>query len=165
VADALLEIDEARAELEAPAVTTAPKRVLRLLPWIAAVGLLALLAIWLLQPKPEERMLQVEVSAPPGHTFVTSNFGRYAVSPDRSKVAFIAISADGKRSLWVRPLDASQAIRLPGTQGALGPFWDPTSRWVAFGANGKLQKIDVGRPVAGALRCIGGSLGGDLEMG
>jgi hypothetical protein len=27
----------------------------------------------------------------------------------------------------------------------------PTSRWVAFGATGKLQKIDVGRPVAAAF--------------
>jgi hypothetical protein len=83
VADALLEIDEARAEPEAPGVTAAPKRVLRLLPWIAAVGLLALAlpAIWLLLPKPEERMPQVEVSAPPGHTFVTSNWGRYAFHP------------------------------------------------------------------------------------
>jgi len=130
VADALLETDEARAEPEAPAVTAAPKRVLRLLPWTAAVGLLALAlpAIWLLRPKPEDRMLQVEVSAPPGHTFVTSNWGRNAISPDGSKVAIIAISADGKRSLWLRPLDATAAIPLPGTEGAFGQFWDPTSR-------------------------------------
>jgi hypothetical protein len=43
----------------------------------------------------------------------------------------------------VRPLPASAAIRLPGTEGALGPFWDPTSRWIAFAANGYLQKIEV----------------------
>jgi serine/threonine protein kinase/Tol biopolymer transport system component len=141
---ALLEIDEARAEPEAPAVTAAPKPMLRLFPWIAAALLaLALPASWLLRPKPEERMLQLEVTAPPGHTFGTSTLYRYAISPDGSKLAFIAISADGKRSLWVRPLDATGAIRLPGTEGAIGPFWDPTSRWIAFGADSKLQKIDV----------------------
>jgi Tol biopolymer transport system component len=80
---------------------------------------------------------------PPGHTFGASFYSRYAISSDGSKLAFIAISADAKHSLWVRPLDASQAIRLPGTEGTIGPFWDPTSRWIAFGANGKLQKIDV----------------------
>jgi len=141
---ALMEIDEARAEPESPAKTAAPKPVSRLLPWIAAALLaLALPASWLLRPKPEERMLQFEVSAPPNHTFGTLNYSRFAISPDGSKVAFIAYSADGKRSLWVRPLDASEAIRLPGTEGALSPFWDPTGRWIAFSANGKLQKIEV----------------------
>src|SRR6516165_3848784 len=42
VADALLEIDEAQAEPEAPTVTAAPKPMSRFLPWIAAVVLLAL---------------------------------------------------------------------------------------------------------------------------
>jgi Tol biopolymer transport system component len=122
-----------------------PKPILRLFPWIAAVVLLALAlpAIWLLRPQPEERMLQFEVYAPPGYTFGTSNIYRYAISPDGSKLAFVATSADGRRSLWIRPLPASAAIRLPETEGALGPFWDPSSRWIAFGANGKLQKIEV----------------------
>jgi serine/threonine protein kinase len=140
---AVMEIDEAEAEPEAPAVTAAPKRISRLFPWIGAVVLLALPALWLMRQKPEERLLQLEVSAPPSYTFGPSNTSRYAISPDGSKLAFVATSADGKRSLWVRPLEAEQAIRLPGTEGAFGPFWDPSSRWIAFGANGKLQKIDV----------------------
>jgi Tol biopolymer transport system component len=145
IGDAVMEIDEAQAEPEAHAVTAASTPALRLFPWITAALLaLALPAVWLLRPKPEERMLQLEVTAPPGLTFGTSNdYRRYAISPDGSKVAFVAISADGKRSLWVRPLHASEAVRLPGTEGAIGPFWDPTSRWIAFGANGKVQKIDV----------------------
>jgi Tol biopolymer transport system component len=143
VGDVLLEIGEARAEPEAPAVTARPKPMSRLLPWITVVLALALPAIWLLRPKPEERLLQFEVSAPLGYTFGTSNIYRYSISPDGSKVAFVATSADGKRSLWVRPLHASAAVRLAGTEGAVGPFWDPTSRWIAFGANGKLQKIEV----------------------
>jgi Tol biopolymer transport system component len=142
IGDALLEIGEARAEPEAAAVSASPKPVSRFLPWITAVVLApALLAIWLLRPKPEERMLQVEVSAPPGYTFSLGY--NYAISPDGSKLAFVASAGDGKRSLWVRRLDASEAIRLAGTEGAVTPFWDPTGRWIAFGANGKVQKIDV----------------------
>jgi Tol biopolymer transport system component len=136
---ALLEIDEPP---EKPVVT---KPASHLLPWIAAVVLLALAlpATWLLRPKPEDRLLQFDVYAPPGHTFGTASVFRYAISPDGSKLAFIATAADGKRSLWVRPLEAAQAVPLTGTEGAIGPFWDPTSRWIAFGANGKLLKIDV----------------------
>jgi hypothetical protein len=154
---ALLEIDEARAEPEAPAVTASPKPTLRLFPWIAATVLLALTqpAIWLLRRQPEERMLQFEVSAPPGYTFGTSNIYRYAISPDGSKLAFIATSADGKRSLWVRPLDASAVIRLPGTEGAIGPFLGPNQPvgcvWSKReGAEDRCQR----RPTASALRCI-----------
>jgi len=161
IADALLEIDEARAEPEAPAVTGSPKPVSRFLPWITVVLALALPAVWLLRPKLEERMLQFEVYAPSGYTLGTSNIYRYAISPDGSKLAFVATSADGKRSLWVRPLDASAAIRLPETEGALGPFWDPTSRWIAFGANGKLQKIEVtgSQPQVLCQTMVGATLG------
>jgi serine/threonine protein kinase/Tol biopolymer transport system component len=140
---ALMEIDDAQVEHEAPAATPAPKPMSRLIPWIAAAVLLALLAIWLLRLQPEERMLQVEISAPPGYTFGTTKPGRFAISPDGNKLAFVATSADGKSSLWVRPLDASHAVRLPGTEDAFGPFWDPTCRWIAFNANGKVQKIEV----------------------
>jgi serine/threonine protein kinase/Tol biopolymer transport system component len=144
IADARIEIDEVQAQPEGPAVSAAPKSVWRLFLWIAAALLaLALPAMLVLRLKPEERLLQLEISAPPGYTFGTTNLGRYAISPDGSKVAFIAGSADGKRSLWVRPLAANAAIRLPGTEGAVGPFWDPTSHWLAFEANGKLQKIEV----------------------
>src|SRR6516162_5598156 len=65
IVDARLEIDEAGAEPEGPPVT-APKPVWRLSPWItAAVLALALPAVWLLRPQPEDSMLQFEVSAPP----------------------------------------------------------------------------------------------------
>src|SRR6516165_2417582 len=66
---AVLEIDEAPAEPEAPAVTARPKPVSRFLPWITVVLALALPAVWFLRPQPGERLLQLEVSAPPGYTF------------------------------------------------------------------------------------------------
>jgi serine/threonine protein kinase len=159
IGDAVMEIDEAQAEPESHAVTAASKPALRLFPWIAAALLaLALPAVWLLRPKPEQHLLQAEISAPPGQTFGTTNLSRYAISPDGSKVAFIATSADGKRPLWVRPLAGSAAIRLSGTEGAIGPFWDPTSHWIAFGANGSLQKIEVTGSQAQTL-CVA-SIGG-----
>src|SRR5215831_3316883 len=144
IADALIEINEAAEEPEAPAVPAAPKPVSRLFPWIVAALLaLALPAIWLLGLKPEERMLQFEVFPPPGHTFGRTTLFLYSISPDGRKLAFVATSTDGKRTLWVRPLNAAQATQLPGTDGAIAPFWDPASRWIAFVSNGRLQRIDL----------------------
>jgi Tol biopolymer transport system component len=70
------------------------------------------------------------------------------VSPDGLFIAFTASNDEGKRELWVRPLDADQAQPLPGTEGALLPFWSPDGRSIAYFANGKLFKVEAagGRP-------------------
>jgi hypothetical protein len=49
----------------------------------------------------------------------------------------------GQGRLAIRPFDADQARDLPGTEGAVGVFWSPDSRFMAFFADGKLKKMDV----------------------
>jgi Tol biopolymer transport system component len=81
--------------------------------------------------------------------------GPPAVSPDGRHIAFIA-NVDGKTGLWIRDLDSPTPHLLAGTEGAIGPFWSPDSRYVGFGADGKLRKIDVtGRPAVDNLRRAG----------
>jgi len=65
-----------------------------------------------------------------------------ALSPDGRYLAFVA-SAGSTSSLWLRPLDSLTANRIVGTEGAIGPFWSPDSRSVAFFANGKLKRVGV----------------------
>ena len=85
---------------------------------------------------------------------------RVTVSPDGLRVVFIATNADGKRLLWVRPLESLTAQPLTGTDGAISPFWSPDSRFIGYFANGKLFKIDAagGRPQA--LCDVGENRGG-----
>ena len=66
---------------------------------------------------------------------------RFAVSPDGRRLAFVA-RTDKTQRLWVRPLDASSARSLDGTDGATMPFWSADSRFVGFFAGGKLKRID-----------------------
>ena len=76
--------------------------------------------------------------------------GRFALSPDGRRLAFVARrGGTGQPLLWVRPLNAVAAQSLAGTEGATYPFWSPDSRFVAFLARGKLKKIDVagGEPI------------------
>jgi serine/threonine protein kinase len=70
------------------------------------------------------------------------------VSPDGSRLVFVATTLDGKRLLWIRPLDSLTAQPLAGTEGAMSPFWSPDGRFIGYFANGKLHKIDAsgGRP-------------------
>jgi Tol biopolymer transport system component len=69
--------------------------------------------------------------------------GSIAVSPDGTKLAFASIGIDGTTSLWVRDLEALAARQLPGTEGALHPFWAPNGRSLGFFAAGKLKTIRV----------------------
>ena len=66
-----------------------------------------------------------------------------ALSPDGTRLAFVASSSDEKHRLYVRPLDQLQATVLPGTEGAESPFFSPDDRWLGFFADGKLKKTAV----------------------
>ncbi len=64
------------------------------------------------------------------------------VSPDGRKVAFIADDEKGNRVLWVRSLDGLETERLPGTEGALSPFfWSPDSKGIGFLTATQLKKV------------------------
>jgi len=75
--------------------------------------------------------------------FIGTGGGPVTVSPDGRRLAFVATNADGKSLLWVRSLDALAALPLPGTEGAVFPFWSPDSRFIGFFSDGKLKKIDA----------------------
>src|SRR5579864_339118 len=107
----------------------------------AALFLLAgvLLAVTHLSERtPEQRVIRFEVPAPENATFV----GAAAVSPDGRRLAFVARDSGGTR-LWIRELDSFTARPLAGTEGARSPFWSPDSRYLGFGADGRLKRIEA----------------------
>src|ERR1700686_669679 len=66
-----------------------------------------------------------------------------ALSPDGTKLAFVATATGGSPQLWVRPLDSTAAQPLAGTEDASFPFWSPDNRSLGFFAQGKLRIIDA----------------------
>ncbi|MFN2597248.1 MAG: protein kinase [Pyrinomonadaceae bacterium] len=119
--------------------------------WIGVCALLLVAAAWLAlahlsRAQPVARTVRLALATPDKVTLPS----RVTVSPDGSRVVFIANSPDGKRLLWVRPLDSLTPQPLAGTEDAAAPFWSPDSRFVGYFADGKLFKIDAagGRPQA-----------------
>jgi len=112
----------------------------RALPWVLLAAAI-LFAAWLvLQPKPSQSVIRFPISPPENGEF--QNGGAMSISPDGRMLAFVATPGPGKpRVLWARPLDSLTAEPLPGTEGALFPFWSPDSRKIGFFAGGKVQVV------------------------
>ncbi len=126
--------------MEAGPVATVPTQKARL-PWIlaaaAALAAIAIAALHFAALKPAPPETRVDIVTP-----ATSSPASFAVSPDGRRVAYVA-SPGGASRLFVRPLDSTSAQSLPGTEGALNPFWSPDSRSLGFFADQKLKRIDL----------------------
>ena len=151
IADARLEIDEARNEaapVVSPSTFPAHSRRREFL-WATAalvffVTTAALGLRTLFNAAPEAAMVRFEVAAPQGARIDRTST---ALAPDGRRVAFVA-TFESKALLWVRPLDASSAQPIPGTEDASRPFWSPDGQHIAFFAQGKIKRVAAtGGPV------------------
>jgi eukaryotic-like serine/threonine-protein kinase len=145
----------------ATAATAAPRR-LPVLLWLSiAIALLAVAGLtWMLarRPAPTKRM-QFALAVPD-----EMSISHMALSRDGSMLVFVSPEeSSALPMLYVQRVGSSSVTLLPGTQGASYPFWSPDGAYVAFFANGKLQKMAVsgGTPqvLATALAGRGGSWG------
>jgi len=85
---------------------------------------------------------------------------RLAISPDGARLVYAA-----NQRLYVRSLNAFDAVELPGTQGASMPFFSPDGEWIGFFSIGNLKKIPVngGSPlnICDISNALGASWGKD----
>ena len=117
---------------------------------IVCVALAAFGGYWWSKRTENPQPFHAEIPPPDKFPFnVTGdNAGMPVLSPQGDQMAFVAHSANAQ-FLWVRSLKGDNAQQLEGTQGAMHPFWSPDGRFVAFFANGKLNKIAAsGGPVS-----------------
>jgi eukaryotic-like serine/threonine-protein kinase len=119
-----------------------PRKAQWLWPAVAAVLLLssgALAFVHFREKPPVIVPMRFEI-LPPAKTTINT----FVVSPDGRKLILDVRGADGRSSLWIRPMDSLQARELPGTEGATpDPEWSPDSQYVAFSSAGNLKKIDI----------------------
>ena len=139
----------------------APRRVPILLWLSIALALAAVAAVtWFVarRPVPMTRM-QFALAVPD-----EMSISHMALSRDGSMLVFVSPEeSSALPMLYVQRVGSSSVTLLPGTQGASYPFWSPEGAYVAFFANGKLQKMAIsgGTPqaLATALAGRGGSWG------
>ena len=157
--DVKLELEWIAAEKPsvAPAIAPGASRRKERLLWsagiLAALILGGLAAALLFHPSQSSRVIRAVINPPPKTSMnLLGDFaGPPIVSPDGSTIAFTATSSDGKIALWVRPSDSLDARMLPGTEGAIFPFWSPDGNALGFFAENKLKIIDLNNSSAQVL--------------
>jgi eukaryotic-like serine/threonine-protein kinase len=154
-------VSEAASAGSASPSTATPFKFRERLAWIVAAALaLVCLAMGIGLKRPvqlHEQVLRSSLLAPPGTSFLPYNF---AIAPNGSRVAFVALGSDGLTSLWIRGLSSANAQQLSGTQGAIFPFWSPDSLHVGFFAQGRLKTVDLVNSAVQSLTDVAAGFGG-----
>jgi eukaryotic-like serine/threonine-protein kinase len=137
----------AMAEPAPPGKATSHRRFVL---WSAIAALAAILigiGVWNLRPSRQApaQVSRIASILPPGQLLAGLEAGlAIALSPDGTQLAYVARQG-GAQQLYLRPLGGLEARVVPGSEGAIEPFFSPDGRWVGFFAGGKLKKA----PVAG----------------
>jgi eukaryotic-like serine/threonine-protein kinase len=132
-------------------VPEAPARAVSRMRWLwpsVAAGLLAVVAVFALtlrKAPPVAPEVRSQIPQPAGLTF---NPGTQAtISPDGKWLAFPAQGPDKVSRMYVRSIDSLDVRPLPGSEGiptlSPPPLWSHDSRFIVYGAQGKLKKSEI----------------------
>ncbi len=124
------------------------------------------LAVWKLKPSPApapQPVTRTVINLPPGQQLAGLDSGpAVALSPDGTYLAYVARQG-GTQQLYLRAMDSLEAKPIPGTEGAVAPFFSPDGQWLGFFAGQKLKKVSVNGgaalTLANAVRPGGASWG------
>ncbi|HJR58897.1 MAG TPA: protein kinase [Vicinamibacterales bacterium] len=146
----------------APAPARRPSLGSRLVwPAVLAVGVMAVAVAWAwpargVRETPREMRLSV---LPPAGLELAGDAAdfdpEFAVSPDGSRIALIAVTRQGHRSLWVRDFASVIPREVPGTRTARRPFWSPDGRWIGYMTDAGLARV---APESGSPNAIPSSV-------
>lgn len=157
--DARIEMEDA---LTAPATAEpavaaigAGKGWRRTLLWglfgLAVGAIVASIAVWNLKPLPPPAprpMARLILALSPAERLAGLDRPAVALSPDGTHLVYVGSRGDSEQ-LYLRAMDEPEGKPIPGTEGALNPFFSPDGRWVGFFAANKLKKVSTsgGAPV------------------
>jgi len=149
IGDGRILLDGGDGDAESPA-KPAVRPQARLVPW-AVAALFAILAVaaviawapWRADPQKPLVRLEVDLGADVALSAMAQSSSTLSLSPDGTRLVYLASVAGAPSRLYTRRLDQAKANELPGTQGATGLFFSPDSQWIGFFSGTKLNKISV----------------------
>ncbi len=129
-----------RAVAASPSVSR--RQLVSLLLACAMAGvIIALIAVWILSPRPVPKILTRMALVLPSDQQLSSG-GRHqvALSPEGTHLVYVA-----NKQLYLRAIDQLEATPIPGTTegGGRSPFFSPDGQSVGFYAGGELKKVSI----------------------
>jgi serine/threonine-protein kinase len=143
--------DGARSREPGPTVASASRKPR---PWWVLAGgvvagtMVASIAAWQLWPTPKPLpALRLAIDWPDGLTWAGPSGPGLAISPDGTRVAYVAISGNSGPQVCVQDLRSGE-MRVVSSGAPYNPFFSPDSTQIGFIANGKLWRapVDGGTP-------------------
>ncbi len=122
-----------------------PHRPSAPLPLLTALAVVAALAAWgWLRPRSVAPVARYEIEVPglrqAGLTYSGHSF---AISPDGSRLAYVASDGTRPSELWIRDRASTVPRSVPGSAGADAPFFTDDGKWLGYFAEGVLYKVDA----------------------
>ncbi|HEV8612423.1 MAG TPA: protein kinase, partial [Gemmatimonadales bacterium] len=153
IADARIEIEDAlttpdRIEPASAAAGRIPRGWRPALLWgltcLVVGAITASIALWKVKPPPPPAPVsRLTIALPPGERLAGLEQPAVAVSPDGTRLAYLATQGGGAPQLYLRAMDSLESKPISGTEGAANPFFSPDGQWVGFFAGGKLKKVSM----------------------
>jgi len=138
------EVAPAPAAVEASPIGKHPLVwALALITVITTVSLVS--ALWNRPAAVPKTAARFTIPLPPGQEITSYP----AITRDGRTVAYVTQQGTDDSQLYLRDLNSFEARPVAGSNGARQPFFSPDGRWVAFFAQGQLQKAEVsgGAPI------------------
>ncbi len=152
IGDVRIELERAASESPRSDETTASPRGRRsLIPVglavVTASVITGLVVGYLPSPTPEP-LLRASIELSTDQRLFGRNRQALALSPDGQQVVYVATTEQDRR-LYLRSLDQTEAVPLPGTSGATSPFFAPDGQSIGFFVGNQLMRvgIDGGEPL------------------
>ena len=140
-------VDTARSTEVSPRLARAPRRSLAW--WMLAAGivggaLVAAIAAWRMWPTPPSLpALRLAIDWPDGLTWAGPSGPGVAISPDGTRIAYVAVSGNAGAQICLQDLRTNEMRVVSSLDSPYNPFFSPDGTQIGFVANGKLWRASL----------------------
>ncbi len=136
------EVDRKPAGQPRPGRWTSPRHAVPALATLLLISVILGAWGWLRnEPSVPAAVARFSVTPPEAARFSGTLAGGIAVSPAGDRFVYTGADAAGVNQLFMRALGQLEPVPIPGTRGALAPFFSPDGAWIGFAVPGRLQKM------------------------